>query len=79
MKKPLLRVTQLEKFRRYLSGDYDYETEQDVIDTITGDFKGNAYTYVGTAFHRIVEGNTDGVEKAEPGERQGHPEAAGEK
>lgn len=69
MKKPLLRVTQLEKFRRYLSGDYDYETEQDVIDTITGDFKGNAYTYVGTAFHRIVEGNTDGVEKAEPGER----------
>ena len=70
MKKPLLRVTQLEKFRRFMSGEYEYETEQDVIDTVTGMFKGNAYTYIGTAFHRIVEGNTGGVEKAEAGERK---------
>ena len=67
--KPLLRVTQLEKFRRYISGDYEYETEQAVIDTITGEFTGNAYTWIGTAFHRIVEGNTDGVIKAPEGER----------
>ena len=67
--KPLIRVTQLEKFRRYLSGLYEHETEQSVIDTITGAFSGNEYTWIGTAFHRIVEGNTDGVERAEPGER----------
>ena len=53
-----------------MSGEYEYETEQDVIDTVTGMFKGNAYTYIGTAFHRIVEGNTGGVEKAEAGERK---------
>lgn len=70
MEKPLLRVTQLEKFRRFISGEYEYETEQDVIDTVTGEFKGNAYTYIGTAFHRIVEGDTDGVVKAEAGERK---------
>lgn len=69
MKKPLIRVTQLEKFRRFVSGEYEYEKEQDVIDTITGDFKGNAYTYIGTAFHRIVDGNTENVQKAEAGER----------
>lgn len=53
--KPLIRVTQLESFRRYISGDYDYMTEQNVIDSITGSFKGNAQTRIGTAFHTIVE------------------------
>ena len=66
----MLRVTQLEKFRRFVSDEYEYETEQGVIDTITGDFKGNAYTCIGTAFHRIVEGNTANVVKAEAGERK---------
>ena len=69
MKKPLIRVTQIEKFRRYISGDYDYETEQAVMDTITGDFVGNTYTWIGTAFHRIVEGNTQNVEKVPAGKR----------
>ena len=68
--KPLLRVTQLEKFRRYISGDYEYETEQAVMDTITGEFAGNAYTWIGTAFHRIVEGDTDGARKVPAGERR---------
>ena len=71
--KRLVRVTQLEAFRKYLSGDEDRDrfvvTEQDVIDSITGEFKGNNFTYIGTAFHRIVEGDTNGVEKVEEGFR----------
>jgi hypothetical protein len=59
-------VTQLEKFRRYMSGIYEFETEQNVIDTITAEFKGNAYTRIGTAFHSIVEtGHPDCVEVPE--------------
>lgn len=56
--KPLVRVTQIEAFRRYLAnGDNDYYeiTEQSVIDSITGEFKGNEYTKIGTAFHGIVQ------------------------
>ena len=53
--KPLVRVTQLEAFRRYMSGRYDYVTEQGVIDGVTQEFTGNEYTRIGTAFHSIVE------------------------
>ena len=57
-KKPLVRVTTIEAFRRYIEqSDYDnFEiTEQSVIDNIVGEFQGNQYTRVGTAFHAIVE------------------------
>lgn len=71
--KRLVRVTQLESFRKYIEGDEDRDrfvvTEQDVIDSLTGTFTGNVYTYIGSAFHRIVEGNTEGVEKIEEGFR----------
>lgn len=56
--RPLIRVTQLEAFRRYLAnGEHDYYeiTEQSVIDTLSGEFTGNEYTRVGTAFHSIIE------------------------
>lgn len=73
MSKKLIRVTQLESFRKYLEGDEDRDrfvvSEQQVIDGITGIFTGNAYTKVGTAFHRIVEGDTEGVEKVGEGFR----------
>lgn len=69
LNKPLVRVTQLEQFRRYMSGDYDYVTEQSVIDAVTKEFKGNPYTYIGTAFHRIVEEGTPKCEVAEAGTR----------
>lgn len=69
MQKQLLRVTQVEKFRRFISGDYEYETEQGVMDAITGEFRGNPYTWIGTAFHRIVEGDTANVGHVPPGER----------
>ncbi|MEG1685956.1 MAG: hypothetical protein RR319_08465 [Bacteroides sp.] len=63
----LIRVTQLEKFRRYITEHSDYDTEQSVIDGITGAFKGNEYTFIGTAFHRIVEGDYSGIEKIDNG------------
>lgn len=69
----LVRVTQLESFRKYLDGNEDRDrfvtTEQDVIDSLTGVFTGNEYTRIGTAFHRIVEGDTKGVEKIGEGVR----------
>lgn len=56
--KPLVRTTAIEAFRRYLAnGDNDYYeiTEQSVIDSVTGEFKGNEQTRIGTAFHGIVQ------------------------
>lgn len=56
--RPLIRVTAIEAFRRYLAnGDNDYYeiTEQSVIDSVTGEFKGNEQTRIGTAFHKIVQ------------------------
>lgn len=69
MMKPLIRVTQLESFRRYMSGRYDYVTEQDVIDGITQEFTGNEYTRIGTAFHSIVETGCPVCEKVPAGKR----------
>lgn len=73
MSKKLIRVTQLESFRKFLNGDEDRDrfvvTEQQVIDSITGTFTGNELTRIGTAFHRIVEGDTKGVEKVDAGFR----------
>lgn len=67
--KRIVRATQLEKFRRWISDKYEYETEQGVIDSITGEFKGNAYTWIGTAFHSIVETGKHKTEKVDAGER----------
>lgn len=70
--KPLVRVTMLEAYRRYMEqSDYaNYEiTEQSVIDSISGAFTGNVYTKTGKAFHRIVEEGTPVCEKVEAGER----------
>lgn len=56
--KPLIRVTQIESFRRYMEQSDNAKfviTEQSVIDSITGEFQGNEYTRIGTAFHFIVE------------------------
>lgn len=66
---PLIRVTQLEKFRRFISGEYEYETEQGVIDSITQEFTGNEQTRIGTAFHSIVETGSPSCEKVPAGER----------
>ncbi len=67
--KPLVRVTQLEQFRRYLSDEYAYATEQSVIDSITGEFQGNEQTRIGTAFHSIVETGQPECVKIPQGQR----------
>lgn len=69
MSKPIVRVTTIEAFRRYLAnGEHDYYeiTEQSVIDSISGEFTGNEYSRIGTAFHSIVE--TGAPRFAEPTE-----------
>lgn len=59
MNKPIIRVTQIESFRKFITNsierDYYEIPEQRVIDTIKGDFKGNEYSRIGTAFHSIIE------------------------
>ena len=50
-----LRVTVLEKFRRFIDNVSEYETEESLMETLTGVFTGNEYTRIGTAFHKIVE------------------------
>lgn len=71
--KPLIRVTTIEAFRNYYeqSEHAPYEIdEQKAINIITSDFKGNEYTRIGTAFHRIVEEGTPICEKVPAGERE---------
>lgn len=71
--KPVIRVTTIEAFRRYIQqSEYDnYEiTEQSVIDNITQEFTGNEYTRIGTAFHSIVETGKPQCAKVEPGTRK---------
>ena len=56
--KPLIRVTAIEAFRRYLANDeYSYYeiSEESVVDSITGVFKGSCYTRIGQSFHGIVQ------------------------
>lgn len=71
--KPLVRVTTIEAFRRYVnnsdSGRYEI-TEQSVIDSVTDKFKGNEYTRIGTAFHSIVETGKPTCKRVKGGGRQ---------
>ena len=71
MSKPIVRVTTIESFRRYIEQSersFFEITEKSVIDSITT-FKGNVKTRVGTAFHRIVEEGTPKCEKVPEGVR----------
>ena len=68
-KKLQVRVTLLESFRRFISDDYPYETEEKVIDSLTKTFEGNDYTRIGTAFHSIVETGCPQCEKVPGGVR----------
>ena len=50
----LVRVTQLEQFRKYMSG-CSYIEEEDIIASLSGEFTGNNKTRIGTAGHAIIE------------------------
>lgn len=56
----LIRVTQLEQFRKWMTGRF-YVNEQSVIDSLSGDFQGNNKTRIGTAGHKVVELGKDCV------------------
>lgn len=72
MSKPIVRVTTIEAFRQFITNSIErdhYEIpEQRVIDTIKGEFKGNEYTRIGTAFHKVIEvGNPTCCKKIDKG------------
>lgn len=48
-------VSILEKFRRFREGLTQYDTEEALLDAITGKFIGNDKTKIGGAFHKIIE------------------------
>lgn len=52
----IVRVTMLESFRRFRDNVTEtYDTEEKLIETITGKFTGNSKTIIGSAFHSIIE------------------------
>ncbi len=51
-----ISVTTLEKFRRYMASTSPFDTEESLMETIRGLFKGNDKTEFGTAYHSAVEG-----------------------
>ena len=56
-----ISVTHLETFRRFRDGATEYDTEQNVIEAITGTFTGNNYTRIGTEAHSIIENAKNGL------------------
>lgn len=55
-----VRVTNLEKYRRFRDEETEtYDTEQSVIDSLSGEFKGNDLTQIGSAFHWLIETKED--------------------
>lgn len=52
-----ISVTTLESFRRFLTAEEDsnFDTEEQLIDTLKGKFEGNDKTRFGSAFHKVVE------------------------
>lgn len=50
-------VTTLEKFRRYMNEVSSFDTEESLLESIRGIFKGNDKTKVGGAFHKLIEGD----------------------
>jgi hypothetical protein len=48
-------VTVLEKFRRFMAGTTSFDTEQSLLDAITGKFQPTEKVIIGRAFHSIIE------------------------
>lgn len=51
-----ISVTTLEKFRRYMTEASSFDTEEALIESLKGIFKGNDKTDFGGAYHKIIEG-----------------------
>lgn len=52
-----ISVTTLEKFRRYMCEASPTDTEEQLLETIRGEFTGNDKTKTGNAYHQIIEGD----------------------
>lgn len=50
-----ISVTTLEKFRRYLVEESKFDSEEALIQSLRGEFKGNAKTRFGSAYEKIIE------------------------
>lgn len=51
-----ISVTVLESFRRYMTEASPFDTEEKLLQSIKGIFRGNAKTEFGQAYHAILEG-----------------------
>lgn len=62
-----ISITTLETYRKFFSGD-EWTNQEAMVAAITTPFEGNAYTYIGSAFHAIVEQGEAVIEELpEPG------------
>ena len=59
-----ISVTTLEKFRRYMTETSSFDTEASLIESLKGIFLGNDKTKVGSAFHKLIEGDFKKVKGA---------------
>jgi hypothetical protein len=51
-----LNSTLLESFRRFTINDFEnFDTEKQLVESLTGEFKGNDKTEIGSAIHYIIE------------------------
>jgi hypothetical protein len=62
-----ISVTSLEAFRRYIAGVSQFDTEANLLDVLSGRFEGNEFTYIGSAFHSIVEHGEEAYRVADGG------------
>jgi hypothetical protein len=51
-----ISVTTIEKFRRYMTEASAFDTEDALLESIKGVFKGNDKTQLGGAYHQLIEG-----------------------
>lgn len=51
-----ISVTTIEKFRRFMTEASSFDQEEDLIKSIKGEFEGNNKTWIGGAYHGVIEG-----------------------
>jgi hypothetical protein len=59
-----ISVTSLEAFRRYISNASPFDTEERLLEVLSGAFTGNEYTRIGTAFHSLVENGIPAISES---------------
>ncbi len=50
-----ISVTTIEKFRRYMASESSYDTEENLLQSLRGEFHGNAKTRFGSAYEKLIE------------------------